>query len=91
MRKVLNPLLMVLNLEELSFTVIYIYPFFFSDAWRRRRRRRIMGENGIPVSADVSQEEIPENVRQKIIAAFTDQETSEDEPEEYNIHPKHAI
>jgi len=50
-----------------------------------------MGENGIPVSADVSQEEIPENVRQKIIAAFTDQETSEDEPEEYNIHPKHAI
>jgi len=64
---------------------------FFSDAWRRRRRRRRSGkmdENEMPVSADVSQEEIPENAKQSIIDALTDQE---DEPEEYDIHPKHAI
>ena len=68
---------------------------FFSDAWRRRRRRRRrrgkMDENEMPVSADVSEEEIPENAKQSIIAALTDQEASEDEPEEYEIHPKHAI
>lgn len=68
---------------------------FFSDASRGRRRRRRrrgkMGETEIPVSADVSQEEIPENVQQKIIAALSDRETSEDEPEEYDVHPKHAI
>ena len=47
-----------------------------------------MDENEMPVSADVIQEEIPENAKQIIIAALTDQE---DEPEEYKIHPKHAI
>jgi len=64
---------------------------FFSDAWRRRRRRRRNGkmdENEMPVSADVSQEEIPENAKQIIIDDLTDQE---DEPEESGIHPKHAI
>ena len=64
---------------------------FISDAWRRRRRRRRNGkmdENEMPVSADVSQEEIPENAKQSIIAALTDQEN---ESEEYDIHPKHAI
>ena len=50
-----------------------------------------MDENEMPVSADVSQEEIPENARQSIIAALTDQESSEDKPEEYDIHPKYAI
>ena len=47
-----------------------------------------MDENEMPVSADVSQEEIPENAKQIIIAALTDQE---DEPEEYDIHSKQAI
>jgi len=46
-----------------------------------------MDENEMPVSADVSQEEIPENAKQSIIDALTDQE---DEAEEYDIHPKHA-
>ena len=74
----------------------YIFVAFFSDAWRgwRRRRRRRSGvkdENETPVSADVSQEEIPENAKQSIIAALTDQEASEDDPEEYDIYPKHAI
>jgi len=51
-----------------------------------------MDENEMPVSADVlSEEEIPENAKQSIIAALTDQEASEDEPEEYDNHPKHAI
>jgi len=70
-----------------------VVAFIFSDAWRRRRRRRRrrsgkMDENEMPVSADVSQEEIPENAKQSIIDALTDQE---DEAEEYDIHPKHAI
>ena len=39
----------------------------------------------MPVSADVSQEKIPENVKQSIIAALIDQE---DESEEYDYHPK---
>jgi len=47
-----------------------------------------MDENEMPVSADVSQEEIPENAKHSIIDALTDQE---DEAEEYVIHPKHAI
>ena len=47
-----------------------------------------MDENEMPVSADVSQVEIPENAKQIIIAALTDQE---DEPEEYDIHSKQAI
>ena len=42
----------------------------------------------MPVSTDVSQEEIPENAKQIIIDTLTDQE---DEAEEYDIHPKHAI
>jgi len=64
---------------------------FFSDAWRKRRRRRRSGkrdEKEMPVSADVSQEEIPENAKQIIIDDLTDQE---DEAEESDIHPKHAI
>ena len=47
-----------------------------------------MDENEMLVSTDVSEEKIPENAKQNIIAALTDQE---DEPEEYDIHPKHAI
>jgi len=47
-----------------------------------------MHENDMPVSADVSQEEIPENAKQSIIDALTDQEH---EPEKYDIHPQHAI
>ena len=73
-----------------------MFNLFFSDARRKRpppppRRRRRPGkegENEYPGSADVSQEEFPENAEQSIIAALTDQE---DEPEEYNIHPKYAI
>ena len=66
----------------------------FSDAWRRRRRRRRrngkMDENEMPVSHDEGQE-VPDDAKQKIIAAFNDLELFEDEPEEYDIHPKHAI
>lgn len=50
-----------------------------------------MDENEMPVSADVSEKEIPEDARQNIIAALTDQQASEDESEEYDIHLKHAI
>ena len=46
-----------------------------------------MDENEMSVSADVSEEEIPENARQSIIAAVSDQELFEDEPKEYDIHP----
>ena len=69
---------------------------FFSDAWRRRRRRRRSGkmdENEMKVSHDEGQE-IPEDAKQRVIAAFNDLETFDDETEElegYNIHPKHAI
>ena len=66
---------------------------FFSDAWRRRRRRRRSGkmdENEMRVSHDEGQE-VPENAQEMITAAFEDLETSDDEPEEYDIHPKHAI
>ena len=74
-----------------------MFHLFFSDARRKRppppsspprRRPGKEGENEYPGSADVSQEECPENAEQSIIAALTDQE---DEPEEYDIHPKHAI
>ena len=50
-----------------------------------------MDENEMPVYAEVSQEEIPENAKQSIIAALTDNEASEDELEEYDIHPKDSI
>ena len=50
-----------------------------------------MDENEMPVSAEVSQEEIPENAKQSIIAALTDYEASEDDPEEYDINPKHTF
>ena len=65
----------------------------YSDAWRRRRRRRRSGkmdENEMPVSHDEGQE-IPADAKQRIIAAFNDLETFDDEPEEYDVHPKHAI
>jgi len=41
----------------------------------------------MPVSVDVSQEDIPENAKRSIVDALTDQE---DETEEYDNHPKHA-
>ena len=70
-----------------------MFLLLFSDAWRRRRRRRRSGkrdenEMEMPVSADVSEEEIPENAKQSIIAALTDQEN---DTEEYDINPEHAI
>ncbi|KAL9989220.1 hypothetical protein ACROYT_G003744 [Oculina patagonica] len=63
-----------------------------SDAWRRRRRRRRgkMDENEMPVSSDKGHE-VPADAKEKILAAFADLETFEDDSEEYDIHPKHAI
>ncbi|KAL9989210.1 hypothetical protein ACROYT_G003734 [Oculina patagonica] len=63
-----------------------------SDAWRRRRRRRRgkMDENEMPVSSDEGQE-VPADAKEKILAAFADLETFENDSEEYDIHPKHAI
>ena len=52
-----------------------------------------MDENEMPVSHDEGQG-IPADAKQRIIAAFNDLETFDDEQEEleeYNIHPKHAI
>ena len=75
-----------------------MFHLLFSDARRKRpppprpplrRRPGKVDENEYPGSADVSQEEIsPENAKQSIIAALTDQE---DELEEYDIHSKQAI
>ena len=70
-----------------------IFITFFSDAWRRRRRRRrngLMDENEIQVSNNQGQD-IPDDAKQKVVAAFNDLETFEDEEEEYDIHPKHVI
>ena len=50
-----------------------------------------MDENEMRVFADVSQEEIPENAKQGVYVALTDQEASEDEPEEYDSKPNHVI
>ncbi|KAL9989198.1 hypothetical protein ACROYT_G003721 [Oculina patagonica] len=64
-----------------------------SDAWRRRRRRRRgkMDENAMPVGSTDEGQEVPADAKEKILAAFADLETSEDDSEEYDIHPKHAI
>ncbi len=49
-----------------------------------------MDENEMAVSTDKGQE-VPADAKEKILAAFADLETSEDDSEEYDIHPKHAI
>ena len=74
------------------------YILFFrcnSDAWRRRRRRRRSGkmDEGSDVTV-TSQgnggEQIPVNAKEMVYAALQDLEP-EDEAEEYDLHPKHAI
>lgn len=71
----------------------FCHCFCFSDAWRRRRRRRRRGkmdENVIPVSAEVQEQDTQEEAKQKIFEALLEKEL-EDEQEDYDLHPKHAM
>ncbi|KAL9989221.1 hypothetical protein ACROYT_G003745 [Oculina patagonica] len=85
-----------MNKLLIALLVMFVVASLFiddSDAWRRRRRRRRNGkmdENEMPVSTDQGQG-VPADAKEKILAAFADLETSEDDSEEYDIHPKHAI
>ena len=68
--------------------------WFNSDAWRRRRRRRRSGKmdegSDVTVTSQDNGEEIPVNAKEMVYAALQDLE-AQDEAEEYDLHPKHAI
>ena len=77
-----------------SWDLCFAFVFLFSDAWRRRRRRRRrrgkMDENEMPVSAQVQEQDTHEEDKQKIFEAFLNKEL-EDEEEDNDLNPEHAV
>ena len=77
-----------------SWNLCFVFVFLFSDAWRRRRRRRRrrgkMDENEMPVSAEVQEQDTHGEDKQKIFEAFLNKEL-EDEEEDNDLNPKHAV
>ena len=70
---------------------VFVFVFLLSDAWwRRRRRRGKMDENETPAAEVQEQQDTHREAKQKIFEAFLDKE-SEDEQEDYDLNPKHAV